>query len=935
MKRNNALLGFTAALLLAQSIAVGPANAADLKSIFTSIASISDVDGKQAQIERRIQEAQLTGQLSAAEGLSFKRELDRISEAEAAYKGTDGNLSPWESLKLMLDLDMLSKVIESKLHDRKTSSTESSLTTRKQDLIKRIEDGHGSGRLTDQEYNELKFEFGRVSEMETNFRKSNGALNPSELLKLSLDLDHISSRLERQMHDRQISLSMVDRKRVELERLVTTGLTSGKISQAEADSLSVELQKLASRIGALKTHQRPLTTDESLTLVLALEKVTSQLDAQLNRSPATTTDLEIKRKDLDRRIAEALSGGRIVLSEAQVLQADLAAIEQREKDSRDSQGNLNELTRQRILIDIERLNNRLVRKLVWEKPVWPGIQTMLTELGQHIAGGATDSRISTEEAQALRQELERISTQRSSFLSSDGALNAKEAISLAADLDRLSLKVERSMNDRDLVAPEIDERQFQLDGRLADGLKSGKLTTEEATKYLAQMDRISSREAGFRGTDGRLDAREKVLLALDLERTGSAIEHDLSRGVVSQTMDERRKSIDQRMTFGTSTGRLNSTEAEKARAELIRIKSLESQYAASGSGLDASETLVVAAELDKLNGVLEQQIKDKDMALPDVDKRQAELRARIEEGVNTGRLTLEEALELKKHFDKISELEQKYVASGGLSFGEHANLALELERLNSSIEHQMRDQQVALPDVYTHQLAVDTKLADLVVAGKLTLQQAADLRLQLDVVQETERAFRVSGGGLSYPESLTLIAELDRISKLIDTKVTKKPVNDFDSQFNKVTARVTSPELAVKAKPPVVATLKRELERISQAKTAFSHSAGGLSFAEVESLLRDIDKLNKEIDTRLGTGKAIAWSDIEARQKKLGEDITRGITIGKIKTTDAKQLRKELDQLNTAKTAFTNSDGSLNYYETISLAQALDRLDALVKKQLQ
>lgn len=933
MKRNKVLLGLSV-LLLAKSVAIAPAQAADLKSIFTSIVSISDVDGKQAQIERRIQEAHTTGQLSAQEVQTFKRELDRISETEAAYKATDSNLSPWESLKLMLELDTLSKLVESKLHDRKTNSTESSLVTRKLDLIKRIEDGHGSGRLTDQEYNELKYEFGRVAELENSFRKSNGTLNAAELLKLSLDFDHISSRLERQMHDRQISLGMVERKRADLEKIVHESVASGKLSQAEGDSLAVELHKMAQRISVLKSYQRPLTTDENLTLVLALEKITTQLDAQINKTSVATTDLDNKRTDLDRRIADALSNGKIVLSEAQVLQSDLAGIEQRVKESRDAQGNINDLTRQRILVDLERLNNRLVRKLVWEKPVWPGIQSTITELGQNIAGGITDSRISNSEAAVLRQELERISTQRTSFLSSENALTAKEAITLAADLDKLSLKVERSMSDRDLVAPEIDERQFQLDARLAEGIKAGKLTPEEATKFLQQMDRISSREAGFRGTDGRLDAREKVLLALDLERTGSALEKDLSRGVITPTMDERRKSIDQRLTFGTSTGRLSGTESEKARAELQRIKTLESQYASSGSGLDASETLVVASELEKLNTLLEQQIKDKDMALPNVDKRQAELRARIEEGINTGRLTLEEAKELKKQFDKIAELEQKYSA-GGLSFGEHANLALELERLSSTIEHQMRDQQVALPDVYSHQLAVDQKLADLVVAGKISLEQAANIRLQLDVVQETEKSFRISGGGLSYPESLTLIAELDRISKVIDSKINKKPTNDFETQFNKVTARVTGSELAVKAKPGVVSTFKKELERISQAKTAYAHSAGGLSYAEAESLLRDLDKLNKEIDSRLGSGKAIAWSDIEARQKKLGEEIARGVTIGKIKSSEAKQLKKELDQLNTAKTAFTNSDGSLNYYETISLAQALDRLDAMVKKQLQ
>lgn len=72
-------------------------------------------------------------------------------------------------------------------------------------------------------------------------------------------------------------------------------------------------------------------------------------------------------------------------------------------------------------------------------------------------------------------------------------------------------------------------------------------------------------------------------------------------------------------------------------------------------------------------------MKNSETALPDLAKREAELYQRITEGVMQGRLTAGGADILKRDFYRLLDMEAKYRASGGLSFGEHAALALELE----------------------------------------------------------------------------------------------------------------------------------------------------------------------------------------------------------------------------------------------------------------
>jgi hypothetical protein len=73
-----------------------------------------------------------------------------------------------------------------------------------------------------------------------------------------------------------------------------------------------------------------------------------------------------------------------------------------------------------------------------------------------------------------------------------------------------------------------------------------------------------------------------------------------------------------------------------------------------------------------------------------INQRQAQLDARIDQGVRNGSLTRREAQGLRSQFRDIARLEQRYRA-GGLSDRERADLDRRFDRLAAQIRYEKRD----------------------------------------------------------------------------------------------------------------------------------------------------------------------------------------------------------------------------------------------------
>lgn len=916
-----------------------PVYAADVNNLLASVSNISDVDARQSSIEKRLQDGLSAGRLTQAQFESFKQALARVADQEAVFRASDGSLSLWETLRLQFDLDRIIKEIEGSLSDRQSGFVD--VYGRRDEIAKRLSEAYTQGRLTAQEYAQVHMELDAINKSLAARTTGGAQLSTADSISYVLQLDRLSQRLTRTVHDRQVSLTAIDVRESEIDKKIKDGIASGRITDSEARDLNAEYKRIIDTEEALRRLGRPLTAEEQLTLALDLEKLNGQVDSSLydaDVQSAAATDTAKRRQEVDHNLAGALNSGLLTLLEAQVYKDELDGIARKEDTFRAaSGGQMTIVQAQNVLIDLEKLNGKIDRAIFNKKPIWTGIDASIDDLSKRLADAKSSGRLETADEVSLSADLDRIKGNKVRFYSSSSGLDTAEALTLATDLTKLNGRMFKLIKDREIaVIPDLTKRKDEINKRISEGTTTGKLTTDETRGLLEDFDRISAREAAFRATDGLIDEREKLSLALDLERLASNVEKQIrDNPFVSKSISERKVTVEQALSTGTLSGKLSAQEVQNLRDEYNRIVSFERTSVASGNTLDAREALTVASDLDHLAKDIDSQMKNSETALPDLAKREAELYQRITEGVMQGRLTAKDADSLKRDFYRLMDMEAKYRQSGGLSFGEHAALALELEKLSSNIESSMHETQAALPDVDARQGEIDNRLADAVASGKMTSEQSREFTKELDRIARDEVTYRFSGTGLSYAESLALITDLEKLSSKLDTRLagTTAQWDGIDGRIADSTRRISDALTGQKLSIDVGTQLKNELDRIGQAKNAFQSSGGGLTLAETESLVRDLDRLTRDLDSRVGTGRALTWTDIDARQTRIEARIKTDLASGKLDSQKANKARRDLQVINVTKNAYKRKGGGLSYTELVSLAQSLDKVAKFIGVQ--
>lgn len=930
MKRTLTMAGMLAITVTLAGLTGDPCLATDVSSYVKAVPSAQGVDELQAQIQRRISDASFAGRLSKNAAQEYTRDLDRISDLEASYRASDGRLSVWETLKLYYELDNLSRKMELALSDRNVPDAD--IAARLKELYNRVDDGLKWNRLTSQEGGGFKYDLDRARDL-SGLASDGGQIADQQAFRIGLELDKISGRLESTMHDRQLVFKPIDPARDAVEKQIKDALAASKINDAEAGAARSEFQRIADRETRLKELGRPLSSDETLALALDLEKLAGRLEGESGQKGKDYGDsYGEKKKKVESRIAGGIVIGKLTLPEAHFLRDQIRNIEKKEAQWLKTSGKLTEEAQKALMLDIEKLSNDVEKRLLDSRFSWSGAADSIDSLRRRISEAGEAGRLSAGSRKDLDGDIERVEKlwQGARADAEQGLYRLDESMQVAVALDALNRKLVDSLSDRDLTLPQVDQRKTAIEARIAAGISSGRLNPWEAERFLDEFDRIAERENAYRISHTGITDRQKVAVALRLEQLSARIESAIHDGVGAMpSVESRKQSLREDIDEATIAGRLLDSEAEEYRS---RLKSVEES---EGDGLSARQTLKIAKDLHELKVSLDRDLADVEIGMPDVDKRKRDLFARISGGVTSGRLSQKEAQELRAEFGEIDGLRKKYAADGGLSRGEGSILAYKIERLASLAEERMHDEQIELPSVARLQDDLDKRLASSVASGQLTLAEVAEFKKQLDEIGRMEMGFRYTGSGLSYPETLMLAQAIDDLEGRVDRVLAEKSSNwnGLDDRLDKTAKKIAETLIAKKITIDSANTLKTELDRISKAKIAFAHSLGGFDLEETETLVRDLDRLDAEIDLR-ARGQSFAWSDIDRREALIEKNLLQSIKLGKLDKSRASAIKDELDKIRRAKAAFTLTDGGLNYFERVSLGEALDKLDSMMKSKI-
>lgn len=163
------------------------------------------------------------------------------------------------------------------------------------------------------------------------------------------------------------------------------------------------------------------------------------------------------------------------------------------------------------------------------------IESRRKDLNRQIAEALNRGRLSSLEANALRAELERISTEESASRIDSGTITYRRALVSAYNLNSLSQRLYPTAVVTPIISPQfvvlnkqltmVDNttyRKLQLLQRIDDEYQAGRLSADNVSRLKSQLDQVSSLETRYR-VDGELSASRSRTLSMKLDQVDTAL----------------------------------------------------------------------------------------------------------------------------------------------------------------------------------------------------------------------------------------------------------------------------------------------------------------------------------------------------------------------------------------------------------------------------
>ncbi len=402
----------------------------------------------------------------------------------------------------------------------------------------------------------------------------------------------------------------------------------------------------------------------------------------------------------------------------------------------------------------------------------------LADLKQRISRNLSSGRLTIDEARSLTNQYNRVLSDRNNF-KADGTLTLDENNRLNQSIDELKRNI--VANNRDTQAwPGIDGQQAAQAKRIDDGIAAGRISRTEYEQLKAESNRIANQETLAR-TNG-LQLEETIALASSLRDLDRRISTSLNTNIGSSNFggwsndrDRDGRDFDMRQSFvlkriddGAANGRLDAFEAADLRADYTRLEQLEATFRADGR-LTSTELNVLQQGLESIISDLKEKSASIAVQYPEIDNKQTELKAKIDQGVASGRIKRFDGQKLSASLAWIATVEAALRQSGGtLDKAEADRILADLNRLSAKIDHSASN---PLQVLITRKNELQKKIDENSASGKLSYRTARNLRRELDRIGYSLAAYSPTAT-LPAADITRLTADMDRLNTQITTGLT-------------------------------------------------------------------------------------------------------------------------------------------------------------------
>ncbi len=815
------------------------------------------VNERMSRFERRIIEAVAAGRLGSADAKHLRDELDRVGEMEAVFRALPVTTAQWHTTALNYEIDQLTDALEKDMHDRDVAPAD--LTFLKDDVLRRIDLGARQGRLTTGEVTALKQEFNRISALEHLLTRMHGRLSIAEKLALAIDLDYLNSSARRQMSERETKPFDVAAATSVVEKRAEEALKEGNISADVATAIKAQLAEV--RETDKKEGEKGKEDRKNIiALGLWIEGISNRLDEQVQITRKLQVGIEQRAQAVDEKIAQGLLDARLTPLEALELKDDLDLVRSQFGKLKPAAGALKADEEFAFNLSLARLEGLIDRQAHAPSLVWSGAIPYHAHLDTRIKEAVAATRLSAEDAKALDSASDSIAAKMRAAGGPAHIAKTEVALDIAIALQQLSASIDKNMKDRSMAHPNIDALQGAIDKRLGDALVGGQLNLDEGKSAVDELAQVIALRDKFKNSDGAINGRELWSVAFELQRTAAEVEeliHD--HPALFPGVEVRRAQIDELLSEGLSSGRLTETEAEPFRVMLSQNELMEKELHSKSPGYSSQQAIELVGGLERAHTRLERMLREKQVPSSDLLAEESRVERKLARFFSLGYLTPLEAETLRRQFGSVvTSLKAMRAAQGGLSYGERLAFLYGFERIATAAERNARLAPLPLPNVATRYDDVEQKIANALALGRLPVQEALDLKGLVEELQKSSTRAQNTGGGMSYPEALVAVIDIERLSKRVDDRIkaVPNPFPDIDSRQAQIDKRIQQAKAEGKLNAAQVLALKAELDRVAEGEVAFRMSDESLNFVEAINLVQDLERLNKRLDQMLQTPKA-------------------------------------------------------------------------------
>lgn len=546
-----------------------------------------DVNTRISSIEKEIVNAVGEERLTQDQSNELKKTLDRVIELNKEFT-TDGKLTIWERVRLILDLDKLSQDLELRLAKRKTAIT--NLSGKQDQLEKEIAENYLSGRLTNSQAALYKGKLQEIREKEKSYRKDN-KLSQSEMLSISYDLDQLNLDLEKNLRVRSIAGSSIESRLTRLKNRKNNLVKQKKLTAEQESQINTEISKVEKDYEAYKNSDKKLLPTEILELALELDKIGAKLNGY---SPAAVSSAAQNIDNLQNELRTMLDEGKskhtLSIAQLELLNQEYNRIETLESLFK-ADNNFADSEILTVVRELETLKQRMLATST-TKAKDPNLKANIDALRKRIkeVGSAGRLKIGMN-ASDFDKNLDSVEKKLKQF-NEDGSLSDSEILVVQGEIDSLNSKLESSLQN----LPDVKERKLEIERRLSEALAGNRVAIKKAEELRREGSRISYMETMLK-RDGLLSDEDIVKLSAEydnLEKKLAALLPPLP------DIEKLQAQVSNKIEEAKAKGNIPQAKLDYFSGEMERITSVGSSFKASDDRLSDWEIMALKADLEKL-----------------------------------------------------------------------------------------------------------------------------------------------------------------------------------------------------------------------------------------------------------------------------------------------------------------------------------------------